>query len=467
MEREGLLSLTIELPDLSSPSPGDLTLDELKLLITQAAAAGGKTVALMDHPQTPWQPRNELIVHAQSQGLAVEWFTQGKGIDAPAAAALHQRGVTVALRLDTLDETLQNALADDDNAHATIHRAIKHLKDAGYCLPGAPMLTASISLCPANLAHLPALWRWLREQHIEPWLQVVSPDRLIEHAAYLLNPASVQAMFESLRDMDAREFNRVWKIPPTTSMRANGRPLYSCHVTQSGTVLPCAGLGLVIGNVRQNTVGNILEQSEILENLRLFASKLKAPCSDHVHEPASLCCRATAWQLTGDYLAADPLCPHTQGVEISKLPASIVGLIPHGPSMRTIDTLVKIIERYSTTQWTIPSDSPLVNAQGRLDDAAYVECIAQSFAASHGYHLSPQEREHHRGLLLGVKNYKVHLDAHAGQTITIVTHRFGRFANFGIVHGKVYHEDGALIAEGEVKIWRPPSGEDVQSLIPA
>lgn len=466
MERERLLSLAIELPDVTAPAADDLTLEELKQLLTQAVAAGGKTVTLLDHPAASWQPRDELIVHAQQQGLSAEWFTQGKGIDAQAAASLHQRGVTVALRMDALDASLQNTLADDDHAHVTIHRALAHLKNAGYGKPGAPTLAADISICPANFSQLPLLWQWLREQHIEPWLQVVSPDRLAAHSPYLLNPASVQAMFEQLRAMDQSQFNITWKIPASTSARANPRPLYSCHVTPTGSVFPCAGLRLAIGHVRDNTIGDILEQSEILENLRLYATKLKSPCRDHVHEPADLCCRASAWQLTGDYLAADPLCPHAQGRELAKLPASIVGLIPHGPSMRTIDTLVEIIERYSTTKWTIPANSPLVNAQGRLDDAAYIECIAQSFAASHGYHLSPEEREHHRGLLLGVKNYKIYLDAHAGQTITIITHRYGRFANFGIVHGKVYHHDGSLIAEGEVKIWRPPSNEESENMMP-
>lgn len=468
MEHERLLSLSVELPDASSPDADDLTFEELKILLTQTAAAGGKTVTLLDHPTAAWQPREALIEHAQQQGLSVEWFTQGCGIDAQAAAALHNRCVTVALRIDTLDANLQNILADDDSAHATIHRAFGHLLDAGYGQKNnGPTLAASISLCPANFATLPDLWRWLRTKNIQPWLQMIGPDRLVAQSSYLLRPSAVQAMFESLRVMDEREFNHPWSIPVNTSVRANGRPLYSCHVTSTGDVWPCASLNLFIGHVRDNTIGSILEQSEVLENLRLYATKLKAPCRDHVHTPAQLCCRATAWQLTGDYLAADPLCPHTQGVDIVRLPASTIGLIPHGPSMRTIDTLVAITERYSTTRWTIPKSSPLVNAQGRLDDTAYIECIAQSFAASHGYHLSPEERKHHRGLLLGVKNYKIHHDAHAGDTLTIITHRYGRFANFGIVHGKVYHQDGRLIAEGEVKIWRPPQGEEIDNVMPA
>lgn len=468
MEREGLLSLSIELPDASAPAEGDLTFDELKTLLTQAAAAGGKTVTLLDHPTAPWQSRNELIEHAQQQGLSVEWFTEGNSIDAMAAAALFQRGVTVALRIDTLDDALQNQLSEDDNAHATIHRALAHLLDAGYGQQDcSPILAASISICPANFATLPDLWRWLRTRNIQPWLQTVGPDRLVTQSSYLLRPSAVQTMFESLRAIDEREFNCTWANPVNTSVRANGRPLYSCHITSTGDVWPCAGLNLFIGHVRDNTIGVILEQSEVLENLRMFATKLKSPCREHAHAPAELCCRATAWQLTGDYLAADPLCPHTQGVEITRLPVSIVGLIPHGPSMRTIDTLVAIVERYSTTRWTIPANSPLVNAQGRLDDTAYIECIAQSFAASHGYHLSPEERKHHRGLLLGVKNYKLHQNAYVGDTLTILTHRYGRFANFGIVHGKVYHADGSLIAEGEVKIWRPPQGEEIDNIMPA
>ena len=475
IQKERLLTLAIALPDSTRPQQdddthADLTLDEIQLLLTQAAQAGCQTVTFLDHPTAPSPYRDTIIDHALQQNLNVEWFTQGKGVNAQIAQSLYQRGVAVALRIDCLNELLQNTLAQNNQiqnhqAYTTIHRALACLKQAGYGKPtsNAPIIAADISICPANFSQLPELWRWLRKQQIQPWLQVISPDRLAAHSPYLLNPASVQAMFQQLRELDQTEFDCTWAIPANTSVRANGRLLWSCHVNHDGSVIPCAGLALTIGHVRQNTIGDILEQSEILENIRQYPTKLKTPCREHVQQPEQLCCRSTAWQLTGDYLGADPLCPHTQGCELTRLPTSIVGLIPHGPSMRAIDTLVDIIERYSTTQWTIPADSPLIDPQGKLDGTAYIECIAQSFAASHGFHLSPEDRKHHRGLLLGVKNYKLHNVARAGDTITIQTHRFGRFANFGIVHGKVYHADGRMIAEGEVKIWRPPNDDEQEA----
>lgn len=145
------------------------------------------------------------------------------------------------------------------------------------------------------------------------------------------------------------------------------------------------------------------------------------------------------------------------------LPCDVDDLIPHGPSIRMVDRLITVGDSESTAEFTVPADSPFVDRDGRLDEATYIEMIAQAFAATHGYYLSPAEREAHQGLLIGVKDLVVSGQAKAGDRLTITVRRVARFGDFGVVDGEVHLANGQRLAMGQIKVWRPgeDSGKDV------
>ncbi len=83
-----------------------------------------------------------------------------------------------------------------------------------------------------------------------------------------------------------------------------------CRVTPTGDVTPCPYLPMVAGNVRENRFDAIWESSDVLDQFRepqlggkcgqcAYGQGASAPCGG---------CRARAFALTGDLLAADPWC---------------------------------------------------------------------------------------------------------------------------------------------------------------
>jgi len=86
------------------------------------------------------------------------------------------------------------------------------------------------------------------------------------------------------------------------------RHQYSCLVTSTGNVFPCVGIDIPVGNIRQTPLREIISGSEIIQDLRNHLNTIKAPCG--ACELADECygCRGTAYQMTGDWLASDPLC---------------------------------------------------------------------------------------------------------------------------------------------------------------
>jgi predicted hotdog family 3-hydroxylacyl-ACP dehydratase len=96
---------------------------------------------------------------------------------------------------------------------------------------------------------------------------------------------------------------------------------------------------------------------------------------------------------------------------------------------------------------------------GFLDETAYVELVAQAIAALHGFHQPVGEREHHRGFLLGAKNFVVSDQARAGDVLEIDLRKIGRLGDFGVVGGTVYRGD-AEAARGEVTVWQTSEGAE-------
>ena len=377
----------------AAPQPA-LSVEEIRQLLGRARQEGARRCILVDSEPASHPALREMIDIARGLGMEVELFVSARAIDAATARFLRQRETAVVIRSDFAGNGIGRG-------------AVTNLKEAGYCRESAPKLSAAIEVCEQNLPEVPAIWRRARSEGIEPRVQIITPRAGERKAARIIHPNRTRALFEELGRIDREEFHQDWELPPALTGRSCKRHLFACHVTPCGTIFACVGVTIPLGNVRKEPLREILELSEVLENLRAFDQKVKEPCGSCCRTTDCYGCRGAAYQLTGDYLTGDAMCWKAEGVAIESLPVGVAGLVPHGKTMRMIDQLVQIGERETRTTFSVTKECLLVDGSGRLDELAFVEMIAQSFAASHGFHLSPEERRIHRGLLLGVKDLVV------------------------------------------------------------
>jgi heme b synthase len=80
-----------------------------------------------------------------------------------------------------------------------------------------------------------------------------------------------------------------------------------CFISHVGQVQPCGYLELNCGNVQKQKFSRIWENSEVFRNLRDL-SKYGGKCGRCEFIKVCGGCRARAYEATGDYLAAEPLC---------------------------------------------------------------------------------------------------------------------------------------------------------------
>lgn len=286
----------------------ELSPEEIRALILQAKALGaGKIIVLGGEPSIyPHTP--ELIRFMRENGLVVEMFTNGSGISNELAELLYAQNVRVVLKMNSLDEALQNRLSGHEQAFHIIHTALSRLKAAGYPCEDRFLAVSSI-ICRQNIAELPHLWQWLREQGIVPYFEIITPQANANLNEWLhVPPPELESFFCTISDLDRRLFGRRWEIQPPLVGNKCMRHQFSCLVTAKGEVQPCVGITLSLGNVRSRPLADILAGSQVLRDLKNYRKTIKGPCRECDRARECYGCRGAAFQITGDYLASDPLC---------------------------------------------------------------------------------------------------------------------------------------------------------------
>ncbi|MFW8601753.1 radical SAM/SPASM domain-containing protein [Desulfobacterota bacterium M19] len=286
----------------------ELSRAELKDAIGQAKELGAGKIIILGGEPSIYPHLEEMISFIKGEGLEAEMFTNGSGITPEMACFLAGNKVRVVLKQNSQDEEIQDRLAGKTGAFQIIKTALNNLRQAGY--PAADkFLAVSTIICRQNIAELPEMWQWLRNQDIEPYFEVITPQGNAKQNAWLEVPSDeLRKIFSELAQIDKKKYGREWEPQPPLAGNRCMRHQVSCVVTSTGNVMPCVGVTIAIGNIREQPLAEIIKNSEVINNLKNFRQTIKGAC--RTCDKASECygCRGAAYQLTGDYLEADPTC---------------------------------------------------------------------------------------------------------------------------------------------------------------
>ncbi len=465
-----LLSMEIEFSQLCNfrcpycylearPDVAELSDDESRGIILQAKALGARTIIILGGEPMIYPSIMEMIKFIRDNGMNVEIFTNGSNITDENARALADFDVKVVLKLNSRDPEKQDRMCGCGDAHQVIHDALKNLKDAGYGNSGKPMAISSV-ICADNIDELPELWRWARTEGIDPYFEMITPQgSAIENDWVHVGSDRVEQLFNEIAEIDRTSFNNDWKPQPPLVGDNCLRHQFSCYVNCYAEVMPCVGIDLVVGNLRNKSLEDVIRDSEVIQDLRGFREHIKGPCA--TCKEAELCygCRGAAYQLTGDYLASDPLCWHNteRRDEIEHLPLPVDSYIPHRGRVKVVDRLLEVGERLAVVESVIGENCAFLSTDGALEPEAFIEVMAQSSAAHNGFR-TRKLAEKVEGFLLGAKKLEILGSASVGDRLLTTVFKEARFGDFGIIRGTV-ERDGECLARGEIKVYHKKSGE--------
>ncbi|MEN8255192.1 MAG: radical SAM protein [Verrucomicrobiota bacterium] len=432
----------------------ELSLDELRQLVLQAKDLGAKGIIILGGEPMIYPDIFEVIGFIVDQGLKVEMFTNGSNIDAENAQRLAGLDVKVVLKMNSRDPERQNKLCGIPNAHDVIADAFDNLKQAGYGGGGKAMAISSV-VCTVNFDELEEMWNWLRDQGIDPYFEMITPQGSAVGNDWLyVEPERVEELFARLSASDEKRFGEGWKAQPPLAGERCMRHQFSCYVDALGEVMPCVGVDLSIGNIREKPLKRILHESEVMQDLRNYRENIKGPCAACPESEGCYGCRGAAYQLTGDYLASDPLCWKNIGKQegIDRLPMPAKGLVPQEPPMQLVDNLLSLGERKASIEAVVDESCIFLDEEGSLDPVALVEMLAQSAALFNGFRTRHLESDA-AGFLLGVRNFKVHEPVRVNDRLRIDAVKDIGFGAFSMVNGTI-ERDGVRVAEGQIKIYQ-------------
>ena len=318
--RGGLLSMEIEFslrcnyrcpycyvprnPDVSQ----ELSRNEIRDVIRQAHVLGARKIIILGGEPSIYPHLIAMIDFIRDQGMAVEMFTNGSGITQALAEALAERAVRVVLKMNSFDEATQDRLTGVKGSYRQIRESLDRLQQAGY--PSEErFLAVSTVICRENRDEILTMWQWLRDRGIAPYFEIITPQaNAANHPELDVPPEELERLFYAIARLDRERYGLVWEPQPPLVGNKCLRHRFSCLVTARGDVQPCVGVTLAVGNIRETALADILRESEVIRNLKHYRETIKGPCRDCERAVECYGCRGAAFQLTGDYLASDPLC---------------------------------------------------------------------------------------------------------------------------------------------------------------
>lgn len=452
--------------DQNTAGMGNLSVEESRDVILQAQDLGARKIIILGGEPMLYPQIREMLTFIRAQGLVAEMFTNGTNVTPETARFLYDSGVQVVLKMNSFGEALQDELAGVQGAYQIIQTAFKNLRAAGFPSAGHFMAVSTI-ICAQNLPEIVPMWQWLRDQKIEPYFEIMTPQgRAIRNNLLNVSLPTLKDVFSQIAEIDRTRYGYEWDPQPPLVGGRCLRHQYSCLVNAFGFVMPCVGVTLPVGNIRERKLAEILRDSEVIQDLRCYEDTIRGPCA--ACEKAALCygCRGAAYQMTGDYLASDPLCWRNAGKEqdILTLPAPVGGMIPQQAPMQVVDRLISVGERVAVVETTVRLDSPFVNEDGVLAQAIYLELIAQAAATMHGFRTVHQSGQT-KGLLIGARNVDVRATAKVGDVLSTRVFKASRYGDFGVIEGQVFRGE-ELLACGEIKVWQSTQTAKVSMPVP-
>lgn len=152
------------------------------------------------------------------------------------------------------------------------------------------------------------IWHWARERGFIPFFERLTLQGRAKRHDLEVSSEQIRQLFEKLLKIDETRFGYTWRMQPPWTARICDRHYYNCLITTQGNVQPCTGINIAVGNIRYQSLEEILKTSPVIKALRHIDQNIKGACRDCDFKPRCYGCRGQAHQITGDFLAADPYC---------------------------------------------------------------------------------------------------------------------------------------------------------------
>ncbi len=139
----------------------------------------------------------------------------------------------------------------------------------------------------------------------------------------------------------------------------------------------------------------------------------------------------------------------------------ILPFIPHRPPMLMVTSLVHADKEKIEAEYLITENCLFLNDDNSLEEAAFVEVLAQAFAAGTGYIRNKKELD--LGFLAAMREVKIYGKAFLHDKLTAKVTVVAELNNIIVVQGELFcapnNKEAQLIASSQFKVFLPDENE--------
>ena len=316
---------------------GELTLDEYKALTDNVASFASPIIILTGGEPLLRPDLFEIADYVTGKGLRAAFSTNGTLVTEEVAKRLKEVGVNASsISIDGSTAAIHDDFRQQPGAFDASIAGMRLLKAAGL------KVQVNTSLTCRNLHDLEPIHDLVTKLGADAWhvFMLVPTGRGGEAGAAELITAddyerTLNRIYEWNRDEEmeikptcAPQYYRILRqrakqdgIPVDVEHFGLNARTRGClagvgfgFVSYRGEVYPCGYYPLLAGNIREQSFREIWEKSELMKKLRNFHDYGGA-CGHCGYIKVCGGCRARAYALTGDDLAAEPFCSHGIAME--------------------------------------------------------------------------------------------------------------------------------------------------------
>lgn len=284
-------------------------LADYAFLLQQARDLGAvSTVLVGEGEPLSFAGTHDVLRLSASLGLHPVLFTNGLLLDRELAQTLWITGASVIVKLNSLQATTHDALVGLPGAQARVLTALSLLIDLGFrdCEP--TRLGVETVIVKDNMGSIEALWSFCRDNHIFPYFETMKRcGRAADCQGMVVPSPCLKTLFSRLQTLDRDRFALDWAAHPPYAGFSCQQHYYSCFVSARGDVMPCSGLPVIVGNIRNEALADILRKP-VFAKLRDLHTHLYGKCGSCGHATECYGCRANAFATEGDMFGDDPDC---------------------------------------------------------------------------------------------------------------------------------------------------------------
>ena len=282
--------------------PGLLKPNQVIDIIKQSYDMGMRKIQLSGGEPLLYAHLEEILIYLRKLDIEILLATNATEITPRIALLLANYKVKVGVSLETINERISDELSGVIGSHEKKLAGIDNLIDVGYTKDAELPLNIIIKTLKQNFNSFIDTWKWAKKKGIQPILDRAIPGNRCK-IEWIISPSELRFLLDEVGKIEG-----IYHKIPFVNNEGCNRMGSSVHIDVDGSVFPCGGLPVSMGNIKTKNLSEIWTNSELAKQLKNYKTMISGSCK--TCNESSICCgcRAVAYATTGNLFGPDTLC---------------------------------------------------------------------------------------------------------------------------------------------------------------